>query len=155
KPGNVFLRLEFPEGADRFEPAHRDPEVAPIITPVVIDFGTARAFRPAKGEALSGTLGFFPREQVIPDALLDERTDVFALAATGDNAMTGRTFNESRVATAADPTRAYYAGLLLGEPLDEPGATRGLPAPLVALLRDATRGEASERIDLATFRKRF
>lgn len=107
KPANVMLT---PEGDIR-----------------LIDFGIARVFSPVRQATMVGTPGFCPPEQY--QGLADPLSDLYALAATVHNLLTGR-----------DPRD--------GQPFSFPPARKLVPQISVAtesLLEGALRIELSER----------
>jgi len=154
KPGNIFLRLDFVDPLEKFDATrHRDPKKTPLLSAVVIDFGVARRFTNETGEqdrTVEGTLGFIAPEQAKGNPVLLGRTDLYALAGTIYNAITGERFFEDM------PTaEAYLVAHAAREPLQDPVTCRRLPDKLVPLLREATRLDPMSRPDLETFATKF
>lgn len=76
KPSNILLEHPYSD-----EPAEMPPE---LLSVRVTDFGSASQIHPdtKKGEKeLQGTLCFMAPEQIVPNGVLDPRTDVYAICA--------------------------------------------------------------------------
>lgn len=154
KPGNIFLRLALPDEADEFAPAaHRDPETAPILGAVVIDFGVSRTMAVVADESadtVSGTLGYLAPEQA--DGAVHPKTDVYALAATVFRILTGRPFF-AHLDGAARRLIAHHKTAPMTDP-----AHRALLAKqprLVTLLDEATALDPDARPMVDEFAGRF
>jgi len=136
KPANIWLRLPLAGGV-KFDPSkHRDPAQATPLAAVVIDFGMVRAQRVSAevgGRFVAGTPGYIAPEQVLDPVELDGRADVYALAGTIYNVMTGRKFFEE----IEDPRQRVLAHMQK-DPLENLAHLESLPAALVKLLRAAT-----------------
>ncbi len=143
KPANLWLRLPLAGGV-RFDPSqHRDPARTPPLATVVIDFGMVRATRiaaEAGGRFVAGTPGYLAPEQVLDPVELDPRADVYALAGTIYNVITGRTFFDD-VTNPRDRIIAH----MQREPLEDPARLEGQPAALAKLLRAATAKDPRDR----------
>ena len=91
KPGNLFLRLNFPQNTLFSPEHHRDPKRTSVLGAVVIDFGVSRlTLNKEQSDTISGTLGYIAPEQA--DGIVHPKTDVYALAATIYRIMSGHTF---------------------------------------------------------------
>jgi hypothetical protein len=153
KPANLWVRLPL-QGGERFDPlAHRDPARAPVLATVVIDFGMVRArtvSREAMGRFVAGTPGFIAPEQVLDPMELDGRADVYSLAATVYNAVTGRTFFDE----IAD-NRHRIAAHMQRDPFEDASRLAAFPAAMAKLLRAATVRSPDDRPTPLAFGRAF
>jgi serine/threonine-protein kinase len=153
KPANLWLRLPL-AGGERFEPTkHRDPAIAPPLSTVVIDFGMVRAAKvtaDAAGRFVAGTAGYIAPEQVLDPIELDGRADIYALAGTLYNVMTGRAFFDE-IESPRDRILAH----MRQEPLEDAERLRGFPAGIAKLLRDATSMRWEDRPNPMEFARAF
>ncbi len=143
KPANLWLRLPLGGGV-KFDPdAHRDPAKATPLSTVVIDFGMVRAMRvppEVGGKFVAGTPGYIAPEQVLDPVELDGRADVYALAGTIYNVMTGRKFFDE-----IEDSRQRIVAHMRQDPLEDASALKDQPASLVKLLRAATAMDYRDR----------
>jgi eukaryotic-like serine/threonine-protein kinase len=153
KPANLWLRLPLP-GGERFDgQKHRDPGKAAPLATVVIDFGMVRAIRvppDASGRFVAGTAGYIAPEQVLDPVELDPRADVYALAATVYNVVTGRAFFDE-LAELRDRMIAH----MRRDPFDDPERLRPFPAAVAKLLRAATAKDTAARPSPLEFGREF
>ena len=153
KPANLWLRLPL-QGGETFDPAkHRDPARTPPLSTVVIDFGMVRAMRvsqEAVGRFVAGTPGYIAPEQVLDPLELDGRADVYALAGTVYNVLTGRTFFDE-VSAMRDRILAH----MQRDPLEDAERVRGFPSALTKLLRAATARSPNDRPQPLEFGREF
>ncbi len=153
KPANLWLRLPL-QGGETFDPAkHRDPARTPPLSTVVIDFGMVRAMKvsqEAVGRFVAGTPGYLAPEQVLDPMELDARADVYALAGTVYNVLTGRTFFDD-VPSMRDRILSH----MQRDPLDDLERTRGFPSALTKLLRASTARSPHDRPQPAEFGREF
>jgi hypothetical protein len=153
KPANLWVRLPL-RGGERFDPLeHRDPARTPVLATVVIDFGMVRArtvSREAMGRFVAGTPGFIAPEQVLDPMELDGRADVYSLAATVYNAVTGRTFFDE-----IEDARHRVAAHFQRDPLEDAGRLAGFPAAVAKLLREATAKDPGVRPTPLEFGRAF
>ena len=91
---------------------HRDLKPGNILlqadgTPILIDFGTARALQTERSATMVGTPGYTPIEQITTHGKLGPWTDVYALGATCYRLITGQLPPEAnaRLAEEVDPYR--------------------------------------------------
>ena len=91
---------------------HRDLKPGNILlqadgTPILIDFGTARALQTERSATMVGTPGYTPIEQITAHGKLGPWTDVYALGATCYRVITGQLPPEAnaRLAEEVDPYR--------------------------------------------------
>ncbi len=91
---------------------HRDLKPGNILlqadgTPILIDFGTARALQTERSATMVGTPGYTPIEQITTHGKLGPWTDVYALGATCYRIITGQLPPEAnaRLAEEVDPYR--------------------------------------------------
>ena len=73
---------------------HRDLKPGNILlqedgTPIIIDFGTARALQSNRSATMVGTPGYTPIEQITPNGKRGAWTDIYALGATCYRVITG------------------------------------------------------------------
>lgn len=143
KPANLWLRLPLGGGV-RFDPdKHRDPAAATPLSTVIIDFGMVRAMRvppEVGGKFVAGTPGYIAPEQVLDPVELDGRADVYALAGTIYNVVTGRKFFDE-----IEDARQRIVAHMRQDPLEDASALAGQPAGLVKLLRAATAMDFRDR----------
>jgi serine/threonine-protein kinase len=143
KPANLWLRLPL-KGGEKFDPQkHREPAVAPPLSTVVIDFGMVRASKvstDAAGRFVAGTAGYIAPEQVLDPVELDPRADVYSLAATIYNVMTGRAFFDE-IENPRDRIMAH----MRNDPFEDAGLLRGFPDAVAKLMRAATSRNAADR----------
>jgi serine/threonine-protein kinase len=153
KPANLWLRLPLP-GGERFDgQKHRDPGKAAPLATVVIDFGMVRAIRvppDASGRFVAGTAGYIAPEQVLDPVELDPRADVYALAATVYNVVTGRAFFDE-----LGELRDRMIAHMRRDPFDDPERLRAFPAAVAKLLRAATAKDATARPSPLEFGREF
>jgi serine/threonine-protein kinase len=153
KPANLWLRLPL-QGGERFDPArHRDPALTTPLATVIIDFGMVRATRvppEAVGRFIAGTPGYIAPEQVLDPLELDPRADVYALAGTIYNVMTGRSFFDD-----TSSTRERILAHMQRDPFEDPERLRPFPAALARLLRAATAHAAKDRPTPLEFAREF
>lgn len=143
KPANIWLRLPLGGGV-RFDPEiHRDPAVAQPLSTVLIDFGMVRKMRvppEVGGRFVAGTPGYIAPEQVLDPVDLDARADVYALAGTIYNVMTGRTFFDE-----IEDKRERIVAHMRRDPLEDISILDGLPSGLARLLRAGTARDFRDR----------
>lgn len=136
KPANLWLRLPL-RGGERFDPEkHRDPRSALPLSTVLIDFGMVRAMQVPEdvgGRFVAGTPGYIAPEQVLDPTELDGRADVYSLAGTIYNVMTGRTFFDE----IADKRERIVAHMRR-DAMEDSARFKDFPPNLVRLLRSAT-----------------
>ncbi|MFO0608656.1 MAG: serine/threonine-protein kinase [Polyangiales bacterium] len=153
KPANLWLRLPL-QGGETFDPAkHRDPAITTPLATVIIDFGMVRAARvtpDAVGRFVAGTPGYMAPEQVLDPLELDQRADVYALAGTVYNVMTGRSFFDD-----THSTRERILAHMQRDPLEDPERLRPFPAAVAKLLRAATAHAAKDRPTPLEFGREF
>lgn len=153
KPANLWLRLPL-QGGERFDPdKHRDPAAAPPLATVIIDFGMVRAQRVSAevgGRFVAGTAGYIAPEQVLDPVELDGRADVYALAGTVYNVITGRTFFDD-----IDDTRQRILAHMRRDPMEDATRFKDFPAGLVKLMRAATAMDFRDRPTPAEFGREF
>ncbi len=155
KPSNVFLRLQLPADAgEQFTDDFRDPQRAPVADAVLIDFGVARVMRDAGGgDHPEGTLGYISPEQAESSDVITGASDIYALAATLFDALTGYRFFEDRVGATAQLIAHAFERPLRTRPMSEQAVA--LPDELVALLDRATSLDPDERPDVDAFAAAF
>lgn len=153
KPANLWLRLPLAQG-EVFDPEkHRDPARAHPLSTVVIDFGMVRASKAspeAVGRFVAGTPGYMAPEQVLDPVELDGRADVYALAGTVYNALTGRAFFDE-----LNTTQERVIAHMKRDPLEDPERVKDLPAGLEKLLRAATAHDPKDRPHPMDFAREF
>jgi serine/threonine-protein kinase len=153
KPANLWLRLPL-KGGEKFDPQkHRDPAVATPLSTVVIDFGMVRASRvapDAAGRFVAGTAGYIAPEQVLDPVELDPRADVYSLAATLYNVITGRAFFDE-IENPRDRIMAH----MRKDPFEDPERLRGFPASVAKVFRVATAKEPNDRPSPLDFGRAF
>jgi serine/threonine-protein kinase len=153
KPANLWLRLPL-AGGERFDGGkHRDPGKIPPLATVVIDFGMVRSTKvsqEAMGRFVAGTPGYIAPEQVLDPMELDPRADVYALAGTVYNVVTGRTFFDE-----VDNLRDRILSHMQRDPFEDPERIRGMPGTLVQLLREATARNPADRPTAMEFGRQF
>lgn len=153
KPANLWLRLPL-QGGEAFDPAkHRDPARTPPLSTVVIDFGMVRAMRvsqEAVGRFVAGTPGYIAPEQVLDPMELDGRADVYALAGTVYNVLTGRTFFDE-VSSMRDRILSH----MQRDPFEDADRVRAFPGALTRLLREGTARNPADRPQPLEFGREF
>lgn len=153
KPANLWLRLPL-KGGEPFDPEkHRDPARAQPLSTVIIDFGMVRASRVTAevgGRFVAGTPGYIAPEQVLDPVELDGRADVYALAGTIYNCISGRTFFDE-----IEQPRERIIAHMRQDPMEDPSRFAGYPAALVKLLRAATAREWKDRPTPLEFGREF
>ncbi len=153
KPANLWLRLPL-QGGETFDAQkHRDPARTPPLSTVVIDFGMVRAMKvshEAVGRFVAGTPGYIAPEQVLDPLELDGRADVYALAGTVYNVLTGHTFFEE-IGSMRDRILAH----MQRDPLEDAGRLAGFPSALTRLLREATARDPRDRPQPLEFGRAF
>lgn len=153
KPANLWLRLPL-LGGETFDPEkHRDPARTPPLSTVVIDFGMVRAMRvseEAMGRFVAGTPGYIAPEQVLDPIELDGRADVYALAGTIYNVLTGRTFFDE-----VTGMRERILSHMQRDPLEDESRLQGFPSALAKLLKAAVARDPAHRPHPLEFGKEF
>jgi serine/threonine-protein kinase len=153
KPANIWLRLPFAGGV-KFDPEkHRDPAQATPLSSVVIDFGMVRAQRVSAevgGRFVAGTPGYIAPEQVLDPVELDGRADVYALAGTIYNVVTGHKFFEE-----IEDSRQRIVAHMQRPPLENIEHIADWPAALVKLMRAATDMDWKDRPTPLEFGRAF
>jgi tRNA A-37 threonylcarbamoyl transferase component Bud32 len=153
KPANLWLRLPL-QGGETFDPEkHRDPARTPPLSTVVIDFGMVRAMKvseEAVGRFVAGTPGYIAPEQVLDPMELDGRADVYALAGTVYNVLTGRTFFDE-----VTGMRERILSHMQRDPLEEEARLQGFPSALAKLLRAGVARDPAHRPTPLEFGKEF
>lgn len=153
KPANLWLRLPL-QGGEAFDPArHRDPARTPPLSAVVIDFGMVRAMKvsqEAVGRFVAGTPGYIAPEQVLDPMELDGRADVYALAGTIYNVLTGRTFFDE-----VSGMRDRILSHMQRDPLEDESRMQGFPSALTRLLRAAVARDPRDRPQPLEFGREF
>jgi serine/threonine-protein kinase len=143
KPANLWLRLPL-QGGERFDAQkHRDPAVAAPLSTVVIDFGMVRASKvgaDAAGRFVAGTAGYIAPEQVLDPVELDPRADVYSLAASMYNIVTGRAFFDD-IQNNRDRIMAH----MRKDPFEDVSRLSGFPAAVAKLMRGATAMDPRDR----------
>ncbi|NUO51114.1 MAG: serine/threonine protein kinase, partial [Polyangiaceae bacterium] len=143
KPANIWLRLPL-AGGERFEPEkHRDPAHTPPLSSVVIDFGMVRATRVSAevcGRFVAGTAGYIAPEQVLDPVELDVRADVYALAGSIYNVVSGRAFFDE-----FESLRDRMIAHMKRDPFEDPERLKGFPSAMAKLLRAATAINPADR----------
>jgi eukaryotic-like serine/threonine-protein kinase len=160
KPANVLLFLEVaPKKLPfQFEPSvHRNPLQTPVSHAVLIDFGISCRFNEeTTAPGVRGTLRYLSPEQARREAPAAP-SDVYSLAATVYNMLTGREFFE-HVDVGTGETDWYMPTLQAHaseEPLSSRTAVKGLPRRLAKLLRKATCLDPRQRISAVEFRETY
>ncbi|MEZ4391432.1 MAG: serine/threonine-protein kinase [Polyangiales bacterium] len=153
KPANLWLRLPL-AGGETFDPEkHRDPSRTPPLSTVVIDFGMVRAMRvseAAVGRFVAGTPGYIAPEQVLDPIELDGRADVYALAGTIYNVLTGRTFFDE-----VSGMRERILSHMQRDPLEDESRLQGFPSGLTRLLKAAVSRDPAHRPHPLEFGREF
>jgi serine/threonine-protein kinase len=109
----------------------------------VIDFGMVRATRVSAevcGRFVAGTAGYIAPEQVLDPVELDVRADVYALAGSIYNVVTGRAFFDD-----IESLRDRMIAHMKRDPFEDPERLKGFPSAMAKLLRAATAINPADR----------
>jgi serine/threonine-protein kinase len=97
-----------------------------------------------------GTPGYIAPEQVLDPMELDGRADVYALAGTVYNVLTGRTFFDE-----VTGMRERILSHMQRDPLEEEARLQGFPSALAKLLRAGVARDPAHRPTPLEFGKEF
>lgn len=152
KPENIYLQLDTGRIQERFTYVpETDRDKYPVLSSVIIDFGTASA--PWLTESVvAGTAHYASPEQWnsgkgVPP--LTSSCDMYAFASTVMEMLTGEPFFPDV------PPEAVGTATMTVDPIEQHPLTKSLPRPVQQLLRDASHLDPAQRIDADTFAQRF
>ena len=152
KPENIYLQLDTGRIKERFSfVPETDRDRYPVLSSVIIDFGTASA--PWLTESvIAGTAHYAAPEQWNSGrglAPLTASCDMYAFASTVMEMLTGEPFFPDI------PSEVVGTPTMTVDPIEQHPRAGSLSRPLQQLLRDASHIDPTQRIGADTFAQRF
>jgi serine/threonine-protein kinase len=120
---------------------------------VVIDFGMVRARRVSEdnaGRFVAGTAGYIAPEQVLDPVELGGAADLYALAGTIYNLVTGRSFFDE-----IEGARERIVAHMKQDPFEDPARLKAFPKEIGKLMRAATAQNPNDRPAVLEFGRTF